>query len=580
VSALRLALLLAGPALCAGVGLGAVDHDRLTPIQAVAGYGADFAAIAVGLIVWRRRPESRTGILLVLFGFAFALPDLRIVFHGSPAAQTAGMAAIEVVVPVFGLLVLSYPTGRLASRVDRGLVVAGFSLAAGYALLELLFLSPREPHAGGYTECFECADPWTHVKTYDVLGIRDGLDVAISVLALLFLVRLVRKLLVTTRRQREVVLPLAFAGTFVAVEFIVQISVFGAQVDSWTNRAWFWIVVASTLVVPLSLAAGLLWGRGARAAVADLVLELERTPPVPVRDALARTLGDPSLELALWLPEQRAFVDGAGDRVDPTSSAERTVTVLGPNDSPLAALIHDPALLERRALLDSAGAAARLALENERLQAELRAQLVEIRRSRARIVEAGDQERRRLERDLHDGAQQRLLSLGLALQLARARLGAGGNGADDLLAEADGELRAALDELRELAQGIHPAVLTEQGLGPALRTLAERSPVPVRIESVPDERLPGPAEAAVYFLVSEALANVAKHAQATSVRLRVAQAGSAVAVELEDDGVGGANPDGSGLRGLADRVQALDGTVAIVSEPGAGTRIRAEIPCA
>ena len=161
-------------------------------------------------------------------------------------------------------------------------------------------------------------------------------------------------------------------------------------------------------------------------AVADLVVELERTPPGSVRDALARALGDPSLELALWLPERAAYVDGEGRPLElPRSGSGRAVTMLGPAAAPVAALIHDPALLERPTLLAAAGAAARLALENERLQAELRLQLAEVRASRARIVDAGDAERRRLERDLHDGAQQRLLSLGLALQLVRSELGTG-----------------------------------------------------------------------------------------------------------------------------------------------------------
>ena len=317
-------------------------------------------------------------------------------------------------------------------------------------------------------------------------------------------------------------------------------------------------------------------------AVADLVVELERTPPGSVRDALARTLGDPSLELALWLPARGAYVDANGRAVElPAAGSGRAVTILGAADTPVAALVHDPVLLERRALLEAACAAARLALENERLQAELRAQLVELRASRARIVSAGDEERRRLERDLHDGAQQRLLSLGLALQLARTHLGPDANGASDLLAEADVELRAALDELRELAHGIHPAVLTEQGLAPALRSLAERSPVPVTILGLPDERLPTPAEAAAYFLVSEALANVSKYAHASRVRIEVARVDGRVLVEVEDDGVGGAEPArGSGLRGLSDRVQALDGTLEVSSPPGSGTRLHAEIPCA
>jgi signal transduction histidine kinase len=255
--------------------------------------------------------------------------------------------------------------------------------------------------------------------------------------------------------------------------------------------------------------------------------------------------------------------------------------VLGPAETPVAALVHDQALLERPRLLQAAGAAARLALENERLQAELRAQLVELRASRARIISAGDDERRRLERDLHDGAQQRLLSLGLALQLVRDELGPEANGATELLSEADAELRAALEELRELAQGIHPAVLTEHGLGPALKTLAARSPLPVEIAYVPDERLPAPVEAAAYFVVSEALANVAKHAHASAAAVSVSCEEGSLVVEVEDDGVGGAAPRaGSGLAGLADRVEALDGRLTIDSQPGAGTTLRAELPYA
>ena len=209
-----------------------------------------------------------------------------------------------------------------------------------------------------------------------------------------------------------------------------------------------------------------------------------------------------------------------------------------------------------------------------------RSQLAELRASRARIVSAGDEERRRLERDLHDGAQQRLLSLGLALQLARAKLGPDANGAAELLADADDELRAALDELRELAHGIHPALLTDHGLASALRSLADRSTVPVTIASLPQRRLPGPAEAAAYFLVSEALANVAKYAHASRVRVSVAEIDGGVAIDVDDDGVGGADPTrGSGLRGLADRVHALDGRLTLESLPGHGTHLHAAIPC-
>jgi signal transduction histidine kinase len=206
--------------------------------------------------------------------------------------------------------------------------------------------------------------------------------------------------------------------------------------------------------------------------------------------------------------------------------------------------------------------------------------LAELRASRARIVQAGDEERRRLERNLHDGAQQRLLSLGLALQLAHAALGAERNGASELLTEAEDELRAALDELRELARGIHPAILTDQGLGAAVRSLAERSAVPVTVAGVPEERLDESVEAAAYFLVSETLANCAKYARASAIQVSITRRDGNAVVDIDDNGVGGADPaGGSGLRGLADRIQALDGTFRIDSPSSGGTHIHAEIPC-
>jgi signal transduction histidine kinase len=214
-----------------------------------------------------------------------------------------------------------------------------------------------------------------------------------------------------------------------------------------------------------------------------------------------------------------------------------------------------------------------LALANEDARGQLEA-------SRARIVSAGDEERRRLERNLHDGAQQRLVSLSLSLRLAQAKLRSDPEAARELLTSAGDELGVALEELRELARGIHPAVLTERGLGPALQSLCDRAPLPVELESLPDERLPKRVEAAAYYVVSEALANVAKYAHATGASVRVVQGNGTAVVEVADDGIGGADPDaGSGLRGLTDRVDALDGHLHIVSPAGGGTRIRAEIPC-
>ena len=217
--------------------------------------------------------------------------------------------------------------------------------------------------------------------------------------------------------------------------------------------------------------------------------------------------------------------------------------------------------------------------EVHRLNAELHARLEELAASRARIVTAGDVERRRLERNLHDGAQQRLVTLSLYLRVALTKLDSEPGAARSALADAGDELALALDELRELARGLHPAVLTDRGLRAAVEMLAGRAPVPVEIADVPGERLPEPVEAAAYYLIAEALTNVAKYAQASMVRVRVAASDAGVVVEVSDDGVGGAEPSaGSGLRGLADRVEALGGSLEVVSPAGAGTSLRAEIP--
>jgi signal transduction histidine kinase len=585
VRLVRLLVWLAGGALTAAMIVGAIHNGVWPPAgKAVISFAVAFVGITVGVIVWQLRPDSRTGLLLTAFSFVNLLGSLWFVFSESTLAVTIGWAANWLAPAIFGHLVLSYPTGRLRDRLDRALVILAYALASVAGLATILVYDPRPMWDGTITWFQPHAAPITHIAGWEAAGLPRAFDRSFFPLAVLFVALLARKLVRSTPGGRRVVLPLAIAAAFTVVQFIVQFALLGGPVNSYSHRhpVWFWVVTGAALAIPLSLAAGLLWGRRARAVVADLVVTLERTPPGSVRDALAHTLGDPTLELALWLPDQGSYVDAQGRPLTlPAPGRERAVTVLGPAEAPVAALVHDPVLLERPALLTAAGAAARLALENERLQAELRAQLAELRASRTRIVTAGDEERRRLERDLHDGAQQRLLSLGLALQLARAQLGPNANGASETLAEADVELRAALDELRELARGIHPAVLTEQGLGAALRSLAQRSPVPVTIVDVPEERLGAPAEAAAYFLVSEALANAAKHADASHVRVSVAHVGGRVLVDVEDDGVGGADPArGSGLRGLADRVIALDGELGVESPLGSGTHVHAEIPCA
>jgi signal transduction histidine kinase len=584
--AVRLLVWAGSAALFAGMSLALLPVDQPETIKhhAIVSYALAFVGITIGVVVWARRPDNRIGILLTAYALVSVLADLKWVFwnHGIPV--TVGFAVSYLYAPLFVHLILSYPTGRLTTGLDRVFVGFAYAFAAAYGLMYLLFFDPLSPDEPNASLCLivACAKPITHVTSYNVRTIGHAFDWLSLPLALIFLVLLVRKLLRSSPGGRRIVLPLSVAAFIAAAQYVAQFALYGSPANSATNTKWFWITNVLGFAVPLVLGVGLLRGRSGRSAVADLVVELEQTPPGHVRDALARTLGDPSVELALWLPDRGTYVDSRGQPLElPSSGANRAVTVLGPLASPVAALLHDPVLLERRGLLEAAGAAARLALENERLQAELRAQLAELRASRTRIVQAGDEERRRLERNLHDGAQQRLLGLGLALQLARGQIGAEANGASELLTEAENELRAALDELRELARGIHPAILTGQGLRAAVRSLAERSAVPVTISSVPEERLGESVEAAAYFLVSESLANCSKYAHASAVRVSITRQDGSAVVDIDDDGVGGADPAcGSGLRGLSDRVQALDGTFRVESPAGHGTHVHAEIPCA
>ncbi len=255
-------------------------------------------------------------------------------------------------------------------------------------------------------------------------------------------------------------------------------------------------------------------------------------------------------------------------------------TVVERGGRPIAALVHDPALEENTQLIDSVCAAAAMTLENERLQAELRARLGELQASRARLVDATEAERRRIERDLHDGTQQRLVSLAMSLGLLDTKLPTDPEAAKPIAQEARAALAVALEELRELSQGIHPAVLTERGLGAALEELADRAALPTYLEVSIDER-PCPAvEAAAYFVVSEALTNAAKHSHAREVRISASRQREMLIIEVTDNGIGGAAlHGGSGIRGLIDRVEALAGTLTVSSPPGRGTTLHAELPC-
>jgi signal transduction histidine kinase len=343
-----------------------------------------------------------------------------------------------------------------------------------------------------------------------------------------------------------------------------------------------WATFATLGLAPPAFLLGLLVSRLARTTVGELFVGLRADPqPSDLRDALARALRDPSLTLVYWLPEFEMYADLDGRPVDlEKESRGRTTRLIDREGKHVAALLHDPGLADEPELLDAVAAAAGITLENGRLHAELRARVEEVRGSRARVIDAGQKERQRLERNLHDGAQQRLIALSLDLHLLEQRLPAG----SDLksgLDQARQEIAVSLEELRTVARGIHPAVLSGHGLEVALESLAARASVPVQLTVDLDGRLDEPLEVAAFYVVSESLANIGKHAQASSATIDVRRIADQISVEIVDDGVGGADTEqGSGLRGLADRVEALGGRLQVWTPRGGGTRVRAEMPCA
>jgi signal transduction histidine kinase len=546
------------------------DHDTVTGPFVVLALTLGWSFIGTGLYAVWRRPEQPIGRLMTLVGFLWflgALPE-----SDSAWVHTLGLALGGLWAGPLVHLLIAFPSGRVQPGLERALV----RLAYAIPLLKPVALLFSADPAGG---CRNCPDnlllAWESETAFDVATVLLGIAGVVMLGGVC--VVLVRRWRRSGPVQRRALAPVVWTGAAVAV-----VGVGGAipqllGADGATEIVNF-VLIALITAVPFAFLAGLLRSSLSRAgAVSALV---ERVGATSVRDALAEALGDRDLALAYWLPDPGAYVDAGGRRVElPPPGAPRAVTEIEHDGGRVAAIVHDAALLEQPELVRAAGAAAGLALRNERLDAELRARYEELRASRSRLVAAGDAARRRIERDLHDGAQQHLVSLALTLRMARSSAEPGSRTAA-LLDGAIEELKQGLAELRELARGIHPALLTERGLEPALAGLAARAPVPVSVSADVDGRLPPELETAAYFMVSEALTNVAKYAGATAAEVSLRLAGGRAVIEVRDDGIGGADPSaGSGLRGIADRVAALDGQLEVDSPPGGGTVLRARLPC-
>jgi PAS domain S-box-containing protein len=668
------------------------NHDRNIALDGTLGLLLGWSFIGTGIVAWERRPENRTGALMVALGFVWFAGSLTSANDSLPF--TIGHLVGALPLAVFIHLLCAFPNGRLESRLERVLVLSAYPTAVLASLTTLLVDSTPTD------DCKRC--PSNAFLVAEHHGVANALQVFWNSVGVVYFVVvgivLIRRWRAATAPARRVLTPVYVGGiaaaALLSVGFFAQVSGGGTAVST--------VGIIAFMSVPYLFLAGLLRTRLARTAAAQLLQETAETPTLEETQAsLRRMLSDPGLRL-LVREHEDVYVDAMGRTVDvPTESGDLAVTMLAWEGDPVAAVVHDPALLDEPELLDDVLAAARVALvkdrsvqalraserrnralldaipdnmfrirsdgtyidfhtnrpdalgmkpeaivgstigdhvpeevsaaegiaairrvietgvpetfeielldnsgrmserevrmvrsgddevlaitrditDRKRAEQEIMRQQEELKRSRSRIVDAEANERRRLERNLHDGAQQRLVSLSLALRMLHSKIVNDPPGAQALLEKATTELALALEELRELARGIHPAILSDRGLRLALESLAARAPLPVEIDTVPEERLPKQVEAAAFYVISEALTNVAKYAQASVARVSVCRGDDQVQIEVVDDGLGGADATlGTGLSGLVDRVEALDGIFVVDSPLGAGTSIRATIP--
>jgi signal transduction histidine kinase len=555
----------------------------VAPVPAAVVCLATAAFGLAGVLLWKEGGQRSNAVLFFSAAFLFCLdwsytwPDTPLTFLGVWWGQ---LFAVSV-----AAILLRYPSNRFVRTYERRFLI---SVAGWIVIGKLAYIVTAKPEWIGASTVH--GDVWLTTSTwwptwYPDRNLSEALF-AVNVVGLLlatfaFVALFTRRFLHESTILRSELLP-AFVGSLLLVAVVAThlASLLAYRQPGLATEVRFEVAEGVlVMMIPVLFIVAALRNRLARAAVADLVLRL--APPVSpgqVRTALREALGDPSLEILYWVGENASYVNADGHATEGNAGIGRMVVpVTASGGNPLATVYADPAFERHRGLLTAAVAAIAMAVENSRLEAAVRAQLEEVRASRSRIVEAGLIERRRLERDLHDGAQQRLLAL--SASIGRLDLHAETPAARAVVGELRTELSSAREELRDLARGLHPAVLAHAGLGPAVETIAERLPLGVEV-SIPPARWDSNVEGTAYFVVCEALTNAAKHAGARRARVTVLQHDTDLRIQITDDGSGtAAFLDGGGLSGLRDRVRALGGDLHLRSVPGEGTEISARLPC-
>jgi signal transduction histidine kinase len=539
----------------------------------IADLAVGWLMIGCGLLGAAARPRQAAGNRLVLAGFLWFVGT----FMGAdePVTRTIGFAFGGYHDLALAWLALSFPNTRPASRFASAVLAVAAVLYVGQTIARIGL-------SGAISFGMTSIDPDVALRA--VLWLDVVRAASIVVAGVLMTIRIFR----ARAPERTYVWQVLAAGAAAAVaagsgaRYAMEELGFIPDLGEGVTVPLSWAFNVLRIAVPLVILSGVLRVRAARSAIAGAVTEVGDSPSAAaLRSALATALGDPGLRVLTWDRGIGRFVDSAEGEVSERDlaalEADPSIAVVhvDGDDGPLAIIVAARFLTDDPSLLDAGVALTRLVVRNEEQSVRIQQQLAEVRASRVRIVEAADVERRRIERDLHDGLQQRMVALAMQLRTAE----------NDPVARAEAlragsaEVLGLLDEVRELARGIHPAVLTEAGLGAAIRAAADRSPVPAEVDLELSGRGSPAAQATAYYVVSEALANAAKHAAgATAVWVRVADDEGSLRVSVEDDGPGGADAGGHGLAGLADRVAALDGRFAVEARPGGGTRVVAEIP--